>query len=121
MNTNTVDIHQVGMRIPELANNQCGCVLDTSGNLLILSVLLDKPTDKELSAANIDENGMCLGIFPCKDAIFVLAKVGKLCWEDAPFTPHLTAPELRPNIEHCKDGEGLPVMPLSRLCCTSCC
>ncbi len=110
MDINTAEIYQVGMHIPEFAYHQCGCCLNTSGNTLILSALQDKPTDKDVSAANIDENGLRLGIFPCENAIFMLAKVGKLFLADAPYTPHLVVPEMRPNIERCKDGEGLPVI-----------
>ena len=100
-------VFRVGDSIPPLAIQKDGCIISCVGGALHINTLVYRPRPSMLADADIDRNGMRLGIYIYRDVMMMALKLGNLPWQDAPFTPHLESAEDLPKNELLPKGEGL--------------
>lgn len=103
---NGASIYQVGQHIPELALGRDGCQLTFNCGCPIISVLINRPTPQMIADADTRVHGLRLGLYTYHDVMMLAAKPGQLPWHDAPFSPHLSAPEDLPQFTVCPEGCG---------------
>lgn len=100
-------VFRVNDCIPPLAIQADGCIADFVGGTLHINTLVYRPSVTMQSNADVDKNGFRLGVYTYQNAVMLAVKAGKLPWQDAPYTPHLTAAENLPENTPFPNGCGL--------------
>lgn len=105
-----LNILRVGDKKPGLAIRQDACVAEWGpSGVIMIYVLIDRPTAAMLAAGNVDEHGMCISAFTYSNVLTFAVKVGQLPWQDAPYNPRCQGIS---NLDVCDtlaDGTGLTV------------
>ncbi len=100
-------VFRVGDCISPLATHGNNCMVDFVGGNLLIHTMVYRPQSELKELADIDKNGLRLGVCTYRNAMMMAVKVGDLPWQDAPYTPHLTLAEDLPENNLLSSEEGL--------------